>query len=236
MKKTIGILGGMGPEATVYFYSLIIKHTKAEKDQEHIPVIIYSNPRVPPRTDAILKKGENPLPFLIKGARVLKEAGANFIVMPCITAHYFLPKILDRENIPFINLLFESLAWTMKNIPNLKKAGLLSSTGTLKSRLFHEIFEREGIKIIEPETKEQKEVMEAIFGKWGIKAGHTIGPPREKLISIANALISRGAEGIIAGCTEIPLALKENDLSVPLIDPLRIAALKSIIEAGYEIR
>jgi len=183
MKKTIGILGGMGPEATAYFFELIIKNTKAEKDQEHIPVIIYSNPEVPARTDAILEKGESPLPHLLEGARVLRQAGAGFIVMPCVTAHYFLDEIVAREKVSFLSLLDETLLYTQRKMPELKKAGLISSTGTLKSRLFHDAFAKEEIEVFGPEEGEQEQVTEAIFGKQGIKAGLVRGVP-EKLSKV----------------------------------------------------
>ena len=236
MKKTIGILGGMGPEATSYFFELIIKNTKAEKDQEHIPVIIYSNPEVPPRTDAILKKGENPLPYLVEGVRILREAGADFIAMPCVTAHYFLDEILAQERIAFLNLLDETLLYVKRKIPALKRTGLISSTGTLKSRLFHDIFTKEGIEVIGPDDEEQEQVMEAIFGKQGIKAGFSSGRSREIIQGAARALIQRGAEAVIAGCTEVPLVLKEEDIPVPLIEPLQILAEVSILKAGYELK
>jgi aspartate racemase len=236
MKKTIGILGGMGPEATTYTFELIIKNTRASKDQEHIQVIIYSNPKVPPRTDAILKRGPSPLPFLLKGVKILRQAGADFIIMPCVTAHYYYPEIMKKEKIPFLNLLDVTLSYTHKNLPDLKKISLISSTGTLKSRLFHDAFSKEGIEIIDPNDKEQKDVMEAIFGKEGIKAGFTSGRPKKIIQGVAAKLIQQGAKAVIAGCTEVPLVLKEEELPVPLIEPLKIIALASIIEAGYEIK
>lgn len=236
MKKKIGILGGMGPEATSYFYELIFKNTKAKKDQEHIPVIIYSNPEIPPRTDAIFKKGPSPLPLLLEGVKILRQAGADFIVMPCITAHYYYPEIARQEKTPFLNLLDETLLSVQKNLPDLKKAGLIASSGTIKSKLFHKTFAKEGIQIIVPFEEEQEEVMEAIFGKKGLKAGFTSGWAKKIIQDMAAKLVQRGAEAVIAGCTEVPLVLKENDLQVPLIEPLRIMALTSIIKAGYEIK
>ncbi|MGD2245081.1 MAG: amino acid racemase [Candidatus Aminicenantes bacterium] len=236
MKKTIGILGGMGPEATAYMYSLIIKFTKAEKDQDHIRIFIYSNPEVPPRTDAILNKGPSPTPELVDGIKTLKMAGVDFVILPCVTAHYFMPEALAKEDIPFFSLLDESLRWAQEKIPGLKKAGLVSSTGTLVSRLFHETFGRAGIEILSPEKEQQDDVMEAIFGVEGIKAGFASGRPKEKIVSTSRMLIARGAEAIIAGCTEVPLVLKTEDISVPLIEPMEIVAKKSILEAGYEVR
>lgn len=236
MKKTIGVLGGMGPEATAYFYQLLIKKTKAAKDQEHIKVIIYSNPEIPARTDAILGKGPSPLPELVAGVKFLQEAGADFIVMPCVTAHYYYNDILARKRAAFVNLLDETLLYALRKLPNLKKAGLVSSSGTLESRLFHDVFSKEGIEIIAPEDAEQELVMEAIFGARGIKAGYTSGRPRKIILGACKALIARGAEAIIAGCTEVPLVLKEKDIPVPLIEPLEILAEVSIARAGYELK
>lgn len=236
MKKTIGILGGMGPEATSFFFGLIIKKTKAAEDQEHIKVIIYNNPEIPPRTNAILRNGPSPLPHLLEGVRMLRQAGADFIVMPCVTAHYYYNDILAQEKVSFLNLLDETLFYTLRKFPGIKRVGLIGSTGTLKSRLFHDVFAKEGIDVVAPGDKEQKLVMEAIFGEQGIKAGFTFGGPEEIILQTAKALIERGAEAIIAGCTEVPLVLKEDDIPVSLIDPLHILAEVCILKAGYELR
>ena len=236
MKKTIGILGGMGPEATSYMFDLIIKNTDAGKDQEHIPVIICSNPEVPPRTDAILKKGPDPTALLVDGVKKLMAAGADFIIMPCVTAHYFYPAVAAQTKFPLLSLIDESLRWAKENIPGLKRAGIVSSTGTLISRLFHDTFSRAGIDILVPTENEQEQVMEAIFGKNGIKAGCTTGPPKKSIVRIAETLINRGAEAVIAGCTEVPLVLKPEDITKPLIEPMRIAAKAGIIKAGYKVK
>lgn len=236
MKKTIGILGGMGPEATAYFYEQIIGQTRAVTDQDHIKTIIYANPEIPPRTDAILGKGPSPAPLLVEGFRRLKDAGADFVVMPCVTAHYFYPEVKDQVDIPFISLLDEAVAWAKKEVPDLRKAGLVASTGTVESNLFHDAFGKAGVEVLQPEKEEQNQVMEAIFGPEGIKAGFTTGFPKETLASIAKVLVARGADAIIAGCTEVPLVLKDSDIPVPLVEPLRIAARACIIEAGYEVK
>ena len=236
MKKTIGILGGMGPEATAYMYSLIIKHTLVEKDQDHIRIFVSSNPEIPPRSEAILEKGPSPVPFLIEDARKLKEAGADFFIMPCVTAHYFLPDVCAKIDVPFLSLLDESLGWAQENISGLKKVGLISSTGTLLSKLYHNKFGPAGIDVLTLEDEDQQSVMEAIFGVHGIKAGYTSGRSKDLIVHAAEYLAETGAEAIIAGCTELPLVLKDKDLSVPLIEPMEILAKKSIVEAGYKVR
>ena len=236
MKSKIGILGGMGPEATAYMFELIIKKTKAETDQEHIHVIINSNPEVPARTDAILGEGPSPTPYLVEGVKTLMQAGAGFIIMPCVTAHYFIPEVAAQVDFPFLSLLDESLKWAQEKIPGLKTAGIVSSTGTLISGLFHKTFARAGIEVIGPEDEEQERVMDAIFGTQGIKAGFRSGLPKEKIVEMARVLIGRGAEAIIAGCTEVPLVLKQADISVPLIEPMNIVVEASIQKAGYKLR
>ncbi len=236
MKKTIGILGGMGPEATAYFFQLLIKKTGAACDQEHIPILIWNNPKIPPRTDAILHKGKSPLPLLLEGINILEKGGAGLIVVPCITAHYYTPKLQARAKVPFLNLLDESLGYTKKYFPGIKKAGLVASSGTVASKLFHKTFEKAGIEVISPRQDEQTRIQNAIFGKKGIKAGFTTGAPKETIIAMARILIKRGAEAIIAGCTEIPLVLEPKDIFVPFIEPMKIGALACIKMAGYRIK
>ncbi len=236
MKKTIGILGGMGPEATAYMYSLIIKHTQVRKDQDHIRVFINSNPETPPRTDAILKRGPSPVPYLIEGIERLKNAGVDFVIMPCVTAHYFMPEVFAQIDVPFLSLIDEAFDWAKETISGLKKVGLLSSTGTQVSRLFQNKFGEAGIEVIVPEGEEQQAVMETIFGAKGIKAGFISGRSKQFIVIAAEKLIAKGAEAIIAGCTELPLVLKASDIFVPLIEPMDILARKSILEAGYKVR
>jgi len=234
MKKTIGVLGGMGPEATAYMYNLLIKKTAVKKDQDHIRVIILSDPGVPPRTEAVLGKGPSPVPYLVKGVKTLKSAGADFIIMPCVTAHYFIPEVKEQVDFRLVSLVEESVKWAKHNVGGLKKAGILASTGTLKSRLFSDAFGRAGIELIAPEGKAQEQYMEAIFGGKGIKAGYTEGRPREIILRCVRKLIERGAEAVIAGCTEVPLVLRDEDISVPLIEPMRITAEAGIEAAGYK--
>jgi len=236
MKKTIGILGGMGPEATFYFFDLIIKNTQATKDQDHVQVLIYSNPKIPPRSEAILQKGPSPLPLLLESAKALRRAGADFVVIPCISAHYFLPQLGAKARIPFISLLEETALYVKKKFSGLTQVGLVATTGTVQSKIIHNAFAKKGIEVIVPVACDQKKVMEAIFGKRGIKAGVVTGRPKKIVLDVARKLIREGAEALMAGCTEVPLVLKEKDLVVPLIEPMRIGARACIKKAGYKIK
>ena len=233
MKGTIGILGGMGPEATVYMFDLIVRLTDAEKDQDHIPVIIYNNPHIPDRTKAIREDGPSPLKMLTHGAKLLEKSGASFIIMPCVTAHYLYYEIKKNIKIPFLHLIEETFEYIKENSSNFKRIGLLATDGTLSTDLFHKYCRIYNIDIVLPDKKNQKEFMDTIYGKQGIKAGYKIIQKRT-MIRIVEDLIEKKAQAIIMGCTEIPLILKDNDVTIPLIDPLEIIAKKSIIKANAE--
>ena len=227
-EKVIGILGGMGPEATIDLFYKIIKFTPAEKDQDHLRIIIDNNPKIPDRTAAILGKGEDPLPALQETARNLEKAGADFIIIPCNTAHYFLPSIQESVKIPILNMIEETAKETQKRISQIKKVGLLASIGIYKTEIYHQHFKKINIVVISPEEKDKEEVMNAIYA---VKAGDLSNEVKGNIIKIAQKLIDKEAEAIITGCTEIPLILKEGDVSVPIIDPTRILAKAAVQKA-----
>jgi aspartate racemase len=227
-EKIIGILGGMGPEATIDLFYKIIKFTPAEKDQDHLRIIIDNNPKIPDRTTAILGKGEDPLPALQETARNLEKAGADFIIIPCNTAHRFLPSIQESVKIPILNMIEETAKETQKKIPSIKKVGLLASIGTYKTEIYHQQFKKFNIEVISPEEKDKEEVMKAIYA---VKAGDLSNEVKGNILKIAQKLIDKGAEVIIAGCTEIPLILKEGDVPVPTIDPTQVLAEAAVQKA-----
>ena len=234
--KTIGVLGGMGPEATAYFFDLIIRNTAAARDQDHLPVIVYNCPQVPDRTRAILQGGESPLARLHQGAAALRAAGADFGVIPCVTAHYFLTGLAAATPLPFLDLLAETVRQTRISAPRLKTLGLLATDGTVRSGLVHRAFAPAGINVITPGPRGQRNIMSAIYGRNGIKAGVTEGRPRDLILAEAKGLIREGARAIMAGCTEIPLVLRPGDLPVPLVEPLLIGARACIRKAGGKLK
>jgi len=227
-EKIIGILGGMGPEATIDLFYKIIKLTPAEKDQDHLRIIIDNNPKIPDRSAAILGKGEDPLPALQETAKNLEKAGANFIIIPCNTAHYFLPSIQESVKIPVLNMIEETAKETQKRNSSIKKTGLLASIGTYKAEIYNKYFKKYNIEVISPEEKDKEEVMRVIYA---VKAGNLSEEVKKSIISIAQKLIDKGAGAIITGCTEIPLILKEEDVSVSIIDPTQILAKAAVKKA-----
>ena len=221
--RTVGILGGMGPEATVELFRRIISLTPAKCDQDHLHVLIESDPKIPDRTRAILNDGESPLPLLTAAAKNLERTGADFIAIPCNTAHYWLHELREAVSIPIIDMIGETAASVADHIPSLHTIGLLATTGTLSTGLYQQIFAKNGFRLLVPSDEEEVVVMDAINR---IKAGdHSV---REAVIGVAQGLIARGAEGIIPGCTELSLVVSQDSLSVPVFDPLAILAERAV--------
>lgn len=228
-EKVIGILGGMGPEATIDLFQKIVKLTKAKRDQDHLRILIDNNPKIPDRTQAILGKGPNPLPQLLRSGKTLEHAGAHFLVIPCVTAHFFHATLQKRLRIPVLHLVEETVRFVTLRLKRVRRLGLLATTGTLQTGLFQRAFSGTGIELLAPTPSVQKKmVMKAIYGKEGIKAAGPSGKSRDLILKASGTLIGRGAQGIIAGCTEIPLVLRDGDLPVPVIDPIAILALAAV--------
>jgi aspartate racemase len=231
-EKIIGILGGMGPEATVDLFTKIVKGTRVKKDQDHLRILIDNNPKIPDRTLAIQGKGPSPLPQLVRSAKLLENSGANLIVIPCVTAHYYYESLKKKVKIPILNLVEMTVQHIKSRLKGISKVGLLATTGTIQAGLFQTSFSHTDLQLIIPTPEVQKKwVMRAVYGKGGIKA---IGPSENSkrlILKASETLIRQGAQAIIAGCTEVPLVLKEGDLSVPVIDPISILAKATIEKA-----
>jgi len=224
-EPVIGILGGMGPEATVDLYREIIRLTPARRDQDHIPVLIYSNPKIPDRTRAILEGGENPLPYLIESARLLQRMGAGILAIPCNTAHYFLPQLAAAVQIPVLNMIEETYLALRAGHPDLRAVGLLGATGTVRSGIYHAVFERRGVSILVPDDAEQARVHAAIAE---IKSGGHSHSTRQTLEAIGANLLCKGAEAVILGCTEIPLVVDQESAGFACLNPTRILAQAAV--------
>jgi len=233
----IGVLGGMGPEATLDLFKKIIKNTKAVRDQDHLRVLIDSNPKIPDRTPAVLGSGESPVPMMIESAKTLERAGADFIVIPCVTAHYFIRELREGVGVPVVSIIEEVAGELERRLPGVGQVGLIATTGTIKGGLFQDRLREKGVEVLVPPPGDQENlVMAAICGESGIKAGFTSAENKEKILKASKALIERGARGIIGGCTEVPLVIEQSDMEVPFFDSLNILALAAIRQAKGKIR
>ncbi len=228
-RKTIGVLGGMGPEATRDFYDRIIRRTPAARDQDHLKVIILSDPQIPDRTAAIVAGGEDPVPAMLAGLRTLAAAGADFIVIPCISAHYFLDRLRATSPLPILSA-FDAVADAILATA-VRRVGMLATDGTIRGGRFECALAARGIAVVAPDPAAQREVMSAIYAIKSDPQGRRRDACRARLQAAAARLVERGAEGIVAGCTEVPLALGPSDRAVPFFDSLDILAAAAVAAA-----
>ena len=223
--KTVGIIGGMGPAATLDLFSKILKATPAKRDQDHIHIIIDNFPQIPDRTAFLLGKGENPLPYILKSVRTLERANVDVLCMPCNTAHYFVEDIRKATPLPFISIIESTLNEIKSSFKDSKKIGLLASDGTIIGKVYHNIFEAERYRIITPLGEKQHEVMKIVYS---IKAGKM-----EENVQTFEEIIEHmkflGSEVVILGCTELPILLKYFEPSLPVIDATSCLA-KEIVD------
>ena len=217
-KKTVGILGGMGPAATIEFFRRLVAATPAAIDQAHLHILIDNNPHVPDRSAAIFGQGEDPGPALADMARRLESCGADFLTLPCNTGHAFHRAIRDAVSIPFIDMIEE----TVRTL-HVTRVGLLSTTGTIHTGLYASACERHGVSLVVPNASDQELVMDIIRR---IKAGGSGTSVREHAARVVASLEAQGAEAVIAGCTEISLIPGDN-MPLPWID-----ALDCLVEAS----
>jgi len=217
----IGILGGMGPEATLDLYRHILALTPATRDQDHIRVLIYSNPKIPDRTMAIADEGESPLDALIESAMLLKRAGAGIIAMPCNAAHYYLSEMRQKVDVPILDMIAETCGNLARYLPSVRAVGLLASLGAVRSGVYQKSLAEAGIDVLMPSDAEQQEIENGIAH---VKAGTHSRSTQETFQSIGNRLFRSGAGVVILGCTEVPLAFDPNRVDYPTLNSTKILA------------
>ena len=216
-RKTVGVLGGMGPAATAEFFRRLVDATPAQADEEHLHVIIDNDPSVPDRTNAILRGGPSPAEALAATAQRLERAGADLLVMPCNTAHVYIEEIRASVSIPALDMIRETVAAIGRS-----SVGLLATDGTIETGLFQEACEARGVRVVVPTSADQRSIMDAIAS---IKRGENPRRIEEEIEPIVCRLEREGAEAVIAGCTEISL-VPGDGMSIPWID-----ALDCLVEA-----
>ena len=229
--KTIGIIGGMGPLATVDLYRRIVLRTKAEKDQEHIHVIIDNNTNIPDRTKAIVGGGGDPTIELIKSAKMLERSGADFLIMPCNTAHYFIDILKESVHIPFVNMLEETVQYTLDKYGRDKVVGIMATDGTIKSKIYENYYSKLGIKTVVPE-KTQEKIVKFIYDV--IKSGK-YNEGTDLFFECVEELKSMGADIFLLGCTELSSAQYLYKFEGTFINPMEVLTEKSIVYAGGQL-
>lgn len=229
-KKIIGIIGGMGPLATDDLFHKIIVNTEAEKDQDHIRVLIDNNTNIPDRTEAILYGGDSPVKELSLSASKLEKTGAGLLIMPCNTAHYFYEDVSASVSVPVLNMI--SITGSILSEQGIKKAGLLATDGTIQSGIYEKELRKYGIEVIKPDAEGQKNIMDMIYN--GVKAGLDKYDTKD-IIRVIEKIFESGAQILILGCTELPLAMDMYNLDYPSIDPTLELAREAIKQAGAKL-
>jgi aspartate racemase len=234
----VGVVGGVGPAATVDFVKKIVGSTPAARDQDHIKLVVEQNPQIPDRTENLLGQGADPTVSLYATCKKLEASGADLVAIPCNTAHAFVERIQPYLGIPILNMLTETAAELRRRFPKLTRVGLLATSGTLGSGVYAKALAAENIQAVVPDESHQALVMRAIYGPEGVKAGCVSGPCHQDILAAANHLAARGMEAIILGCTELPLLLNtpcfttDAGSQVALIDPTLVLAQRCVLLAG----
>ena len=231
MTKTLGVIGGLGPLATAYFYELITNMTDAVKDQDHIEILIHSKPSIPDRTAYILDNSkESPLPPMIVIGNELASMGVDHISIPCITAHCFYDELSRGIPVPIINGIRETVE-TLK-INGVKKAGIMATDGTIHSSLFQHELEGWGITPIVPTKIYQDYIMDLIYNC--VKSSQPVD--MEKFSKASDHLRENGAEAIILGCTELSIIKRDYPIGLGYLDVMEVLAGASILKSQGKLR
>lgn len=233
-EKILGVLGGVGPLATIYFADLVVKMTDAKTDQEHIAMVILNHSSIPDRTEYIMDKSKpNPLPVMINDAKMLEEDNCDYIVIPCNTAHYFYDEIQKSVSVPIINILEETVKYCEKTIPNIKKIGVLATDGTIISQAYQNIIEKHGLECVIPDDDDQRSVMDIIYNQ--VKAGKQVDI--FEFHRIIGNLKKSGCDAIVLGCTELSIIKKDFDINrEDIVDSMECLARSSILACDKKLK
>lgn len=229
-KKVVGIIGGMGPAATAMLFQKLIDYTDAKSDAEHMRIVIDNNPGIPDRTTAILKGEDTPAKCIIESGRNLENCGAQILLIPCNTSHYFYDQIQEELHATVVNMIAETAKVCVHK--GYTKVGVLATTGTCSTHTYDRELQKFGVEAVYPEAADQKKVMEIIYDQ--VKAGRKIDAT---IIDQAlKDMKAKGAQGFILGCTELPFAIKNGDFGYHFLDSLDILAKCAVELAGYPLK
>lgn len=236
---TVGVLGGMGPEATIDFMAEVLQLADADSDQGHIHLVVDQNPKVPNRQQAIRSGHDDVSPVLAAMARRLEQAGADFLVMPCNSAHAFERAIRDATPLPFVSIVdacVQAVGQACGGRAGSRvgpRVGLMATDGLVETGLYQRALERAGFALVLPDARQQERLMALIHR---IKGGDKRVDVARGMADLAGSLVERGADAVLAACTEIPLVLASGDLPVPLVSSTQALARRTVALARRELQ
>lgn len=229
-KKIVGIIGGMGPGATALLFQKLIDYTDAKCDAEHMHIIIDNNTSIPDRTTAILNGDHTPADYICESGKKLQHCGAELLLIPCNTSHYFYEDIQNALEVPVLNMIAETARICLKK--GYHKVGILATTGTCNTGIYSKELKKFDIETVYPDKEGQKKVMEVIYDQ--VKAGKKINV--QILDQTLKKMEVQGAQAFILGCTELPFAIKNGDFGYCFLDSLDILARCAVEKAGYQLK
>lgn len=228
VEKTIGVLGGMGPKATVDMLAKLIDATPARSEQDHLRVLIDCNPKVQDRNAAIAGTGDSPAQTLVGMAIGLERAGADFLIMACNTAHAFAADIKAAIHVPFVSMVDEACDACLRRWPDANRVGILGAPGCMAAGLYQTGLQQRGLVslCLSPASQRQFDTL-----LYDIKLGRPVAEMRPRMVKLARELQQAGADVLIAACTEVPLVLSQQDLDIPLLDATQNLAERCVAYA-----
>lgn len=231
-RPVLGILGGLGPAASVDFYARLVAATPAARDQDHLHVILLSDPGVPDRNAAVAGTGPSAGPRLAAMARRLEGAGAEVLFMVCNTAHAFAPDIRAAVKVPLVSIIDETVNATLAQAPGAERVGVLAAAGAQDARLYPDAFGRRGVRVVEPTGAGRAAFMDLLYR---VKGGARGPAERAEMLELASQLADGGAQAIVAGCTEVPLLLDAADLEGAGLRLPLVASTEALVAAAVAI-
>jgi aspartate racemase len=226
--RVLGVLGGMGPLASAQFMLRLTLLTPATRDQDHIPAVLWSDPRVPDRTRSHLQDGDDPLPWLLHGITGLRRAGCGAIAIPCNTAHGWFDAMRQTAEVPILHIVDAAAADMRRLGIGPGTIGVMGTQATLDMRLYQDRLQSQGWDCIIPSRQEMdRHVTPAI----ALVKANRVAEAYAPLVEVANTLAARGATAVVLGCTEIPLGIQagpQDALPVPMVDTIDSLARAAI--------
>jgi aspartate racemase len=231
--EPVGVLGGLGPAATVHFMARVVERTDASRDQDHVDLLVWQHGSIPDRSAFLLGHGESPEPVLVADAVALERAGARFIAIPCNTAVVWVEQMRAAVSIEVLDTVAETVAAAKQAVPGLTRLGVLATDGTLLAGTYARAAAAAGLDLLTPSSEVQREVMSIIYD--GVKAGEPVS--RERFDALVAHLRELGAEAVALGCTE--LSVLHEDLGVDdhtIVDSIDALARRVVERAGATLR
>lgn len=234
MEHAVGVIGGIGPLATAYYYELVLSKTLAEKDQDHVNMILFNHASIPDRTAYICGKSPtSPAPVMIEDAKLLEQCGAEFLVIPCNTAHYFYHEIAESIKIPVLNMVEETVRAAKRRFPQIQKLGLLATDGTVNANTYASACAAIGVECVTPDPDFQKKTMSLIYDT--VKAGKKTDPAA--LTELLEHMRDKGCTCTVLGCTELSVAQKETQIyAADILDSLDVLAERTVALSGKKLK